>query len=290
MGSLPREVIQRNLVFVTGKGGVGKTLVSQAVARTLAQRGKRALWVSIEDPMRPPGEFKQVKPNLWHLNADPTLSFEEYVTLKIGAAKLAAIFIQNKLMRYLSKAAPGIHELVLLGKIWHERLNYDHVVVDMPSTGYGLAMFQSTANFATLFRGGPIHRDAELMLSTFGDPAKCGFLIVALPEEMPLRESMELSDLLKELFPGNPAAFIANRKFPQHPGSLENSNPDTWKTPLAESGHDYALKRNALESYNLRLWRDAKLEYSELPYIPPPFHPNSEEIVQALSTQIEALQ
>jgi anion-transporting ArsA/GET3 family ATPase len=282
-------VTRRNLLFVGGKGGVGKTVVSQAIARCHAARGARTLWVTFEDPTRPPGELKEVSRNLWHLNCESGVAFEEYAALKIGSSRLTRLFVKNKLMRYLSKAAPGIHELVLLGKVWYERNHYKHVVIDMPSTGYGLAMFQSTANFARLFGGGPVHHDAEAMLSTFRDPALTGHLIVALPEEMPLVESLELNDYLLALFPKNPAAFVVNRRFPiVAPEAGETTeSPHSWENPLASSATDYVRKRNQLEAHNLRLWDERKLGYGELTMIPPPADFGSENgIVTALASQL----
>ena len=134
--------LTKKLIFICGKGGVGKTSVSKALALTLSKKGLKTLWVAFEDPLKPPGELLEISPTLWHLNCESITAFEEYVGLKIGVPSLTKIFLQNKLMRYMAKAAPGIHDLVLLGKIWFERKNYDHIVLDMPSTGYGLAMFQ----------------------------------------------------------------------------------------------------------------------------------------------------
>jgi hypothetical protein len=251
---------------------VGKTAVSQAVALELSRRSGRTLWVAFEDPTRPPGELVHRTPTLAHLNNDAGTSFEEYMGLKIGAPALTRLFLQNKLIRYLSKAAPGIHELVLLGKVWHELRNYDHVVADMPSTGYGLAMFQSTANFNQLFTGGPIHADSEAMLATFGDPAISGNLIVSLPEEMPLVESLELGEFLANLFPRNPSAYLVNRRFPALGAEgvgRPPDRPDAWRSPVPESAADYARKRAALEEANLELWRARGIAYGELAYLPP---------------------
>jgi len=263
------SVLQRNLLFVHGKGGVGKTTVSQAIALALAQKKQKTLWISIEDPTRPPGELKEVHPHLWHLNCDFQLAFEEYAALKIKTTRLTQLFLQNRLMQYLAKAAPGIRELVLLGKTWFERTHYSHVIVDMPSTGYGLAMFQSTENFIKLFSGGPLFRDAEAMLETLRDPSVTGHLIVSLPEEMPLRESLELNEYLLQNFPNNSAAFIVNRLFPHIP-SPQGFNPEERTSPLAHSRLDYAQTRSWLEHHNLRLWKEAGIHHGCLPFIPPP--------------------
>jgi len=294
-------ILNRNLIFVHGKGGVGKTVTSQAIALCLSAKNERTLWVTLEDPTLEIGKLKEVNPHLWHLNCDFTLAFEEYALMKIGVPRLTQLFLKNKLMRYLAKAAPGIHELVLLGKIWFERLHYSHVVVDMPSTGYGLALFQSAENFSKLFRTGPLHKDAESMIQSFKDPHVTGHVIVALPEETPLRESLELNDFLKKLFPENPAAFLANRLFPKVPQKeseteSEAGNPALWSSPLALSMEDYVQKRYWLENHNMRLWRDADIHYGELTFIPPPVpsaitsHRNNplNNIVSQLAEQLHA--
>jgi hypothetical protein len=284
-----RAAVHRNLVFIHGKGGVGKSAVSEAIAWGLAQEGARTLLVEFEDPTREPGELLQLGPKIWHLNADASLAFEEYSALKIdklshgvlgglgsfGHKTMTRLFTENKLIKYLAKAAPGIHELVLLGKVWHERNGYDHVIVDLPSTGYGLAMFQSTANFAKLFGGGPVSHDAEAMLATFHDPSATGHLILALPEEMPLRESVELNGYLTDLFPKNPAVFLVNRRFPD--GRIQNTgddpateaSPRDWASPYAASVADYIHRRRKLEAHNLKLWDQTGIAYGELDFLPP---------------------
>ena len=295
-----KDALTRSLIFVSGKGGVGKTCVSQAIARALSKqpsgRGKttkRVLWVTFEDPFRPAGELKEISPNFFELNCEAQTAFEEYTSMKIGIPTLTRILVQNSLVRYLAKAAPGIHELVLLGKVWYERTRWDHVVCDMPSTGYGLAMFQSTSNFADLFRGGPIHSDAESMLETFRDPQECSQLIVSLPEEMPLRESIDLQAFLLKLFPANTPAFLVNRRFPHPPETLQNdsSGVSDQASPLASSPIEYAERRAKLEAFNLRIWREVGLGFSELGYIPP--RPNAptedripEGIVEALAEEL----
>ncbi len=277
------EILRRKLVFVSGKGGVGKTAVSQGIARALADAGLRTLWVCFEDPLQEPGAIRQHGPKLWYLNCSAELAFNEYASLKIGSGPLSKIFLKNKLVQYLAKAAPGIHELVLLGKVWYERTHYDRIVVDLPSTGHGLAMFQSTKNFSVLFTGGPVHRDAESMIETFGNPAESGHLILALPEEMPLQEALELSGFLHDLFPENPPGFLVNRLFPgveqTRQSESEADQPDSWPTPLAKSAADYLHKRMILENYNLRLWRDRKIPFGVLEFVPPPDLSHSKESV-----------
>ncbi len=277
-------VLRRNLLFVHGKGGVGKTVVSQTIATALSRQNLKTLWITLEDPTCPMGELRLLSPSLWHLNCGFLPAFEEYLTLKIGGGPMSRFFLQNKLIRYLAKAAPGIHELILLGKIWFERLHYSHLVIDLPSTGYSLAMFQSTQNFSQLFQGGPLNQDAQAMLTTFKDPQTTGHLILALPEEMPLKEALELHGYLTPLFPDNPPAFLVNRVFPteeNHP------KPILWTTPLATSMEDYIHKRIWLEDQNLKIWKDQNLKFGKLDFIPPQVKPNhSSGILEVLIQQL----
>jgi anion-transporting ArsA/GET3 family ATPase len=283
------DQLTRKLIFVGGKGGVGKTVVSQALALNCSRRGLKTLYIAFEDPTRVPGELRHLGPNLQHLNCDAAVAFEEYIGLKLKLPAVTRVFLQNKLIQYLAKAAPGLHELVLLGKVWHERLNHDVIVTDMPSTGYGIAMFQSTENFARLFEGGPIHRDAQAMLETFHDPRETGHVIVSLPEEMPLRESLELEEHLRGFFPKNPSGFIVNRRFP-HVKFPADDTPDSWPSPVPSSAEDYARKRSSLEDFNLRLWREREIRFDELAYVPPPERESHAAIVEKVAEQLLAIQ
>ncbi|MFN7684835.1 MAG: ArsA family ATPase [Oligoflexia bacterium] len=262
------EILKRPIVFVSGKGGVGKTSVSQGIARVLSQKGQRTLWVGFEDPTRKPGELTRISRTLHHLNCEAKTAFEEYMGLKLRFPGLAHLFVSNPLIQFLAKAGPGIHELVLLGKLWFEQKNYDRIVADLPSTGYGLAMFQSIDNWARIFQGGPLYKDAREMIQTFSDPKRTGQLIVALPEEMPLRESLELGDYLQKIFPSNPAAYLVNRRFPDLSHAAQSSgidpDPSHWKSPLADSLLDFALKRSALETHNCRIWSNYSIPFESL--------------------------
>jgi len=283
MISTLKSALEKNLIFVHGKGGVGKTVISRGIAEGLAAKGKNTLWVTIESrsvddsgESNEPGSKIQLDPHLTWLDCDATAAFEEYVGLKIGMRTLTRIFIKNRLIQYLTRAAPGIHELMLLGKIWHECEKYDHLVVDLPSTGHGVAMFQSIVNFKQLFNSGPIHADTIHMLDTFSDSTMCSHLIVALPEEMPVQESLDLKKLLLKLFPVNPPVFLINKVFP---GTLNQSfkssdhtgknNKIDWSNPLPSSTEDYVIKRMIREYQHLQTLKDSSIEFESVPFASP---------------------
>lgn len=290
MKNIPLEnLFTRKLIFVGGKGGVGKTSVSQAIALAISEKA-RVLWVGFEDPLKKPGELTAIKPTLFQLNCDPHVSFHEFITLRLGSSPITSLFLGNKIIQYLSEATPGFHDLVMMGKIWHERKNYDHVVIDMPSTGYGVALFQSVLNFARLFQGGPVHRDALAMHEFFGDENSTGHVIVALPEEMPLREALDLEKHLDALFPKNPAAFVANRIFPQllnNRFATATSGDLKAEPPYTQDAEEYACKRVRLEAQNLKLWE--KLTFLKLPYIAPPLKNATETVVNALAKELKPI-
>lgn len=264
------SVYSKQFLFVQGKGGVGKTTVAHALARHLAD-SHRTLLVSIEDPLRKPFDLQKISPNLDHLNNEAVAAFEEYAGLKIGAPKLVQVFLQNRFMRYIAKAAPGIRELVLIGKIWYERNHYDRIVVDMPATGHGITLFQSLLNWGALFDASPLAKDANAMKQTFSDPENVAHVIVSLPEEMPLVESLELRGHLKRIFPLAETNFIVNRLFPKplHPGEYPNDRP------FALTALEHASRKTKLEEENLKSW--ANETYLRIPFFPPTLE-NSFEI------------
>lgn len=256
------SVFSKQFLFVQGKGGVGKTTLAHALARHLAD-SHRTLLVSIEDPLRKPFDLVKISPTLDHLNNEAVAAFEEYAGLKIGAPKLVQVFLQNRFMRYIAKAAPGIRELVLIGKIWYERNHYERIVIDMPATGHGITLFQSLFNWGALFDSSPLAKDANAMKETFSDPANVAHVVVSLPEEMPLVESLELRGHLLRIFPLSTVDFIVNRLFPKplNPGHYPDDRP------FALTALEHASRKAKLEEENLKSWANEK--YLRIPYFPP---------------------
>lgn len=257
--------METNLIFVNGKGGVGKTAVSRALALRLAQSKRRVLWVTFEDPAFP-ARLSRVNANLSHLNIELMQAFDEYAELKLGSAKVAAFFSQSKLMRFLAQAAPGFRDLVLIGKAWQIRNEYDHLVLDMPATGHSLTMFQSTMNFRKAFGVGPLAQDSDRMLETFADPAQCASIILALPEETPLIEGRELGEKLKGYFPKIEPRYWINRVWPTSPGAASANH-----VPLVpRTAEEFLACKTSEEAKNVGLWKDQGIPFAVLPRLAPP--------------------
>ncbi len=207
----------RRFVFVTGKGGVGKTTVSGALALALAARGKRVLVAMCHTKERlsailgtPPigPEIMEAGEGIWAINLSPEIALVEYgqMTLKVGA--LARAIFENRYTKTFFRATPGLYEWAMLGKAWfhtterrHDGSNrFDVVLLDAPATGHGLDMLRVPKVILDVVPPGVLRRDAEAAWKMFRDPVQSGVLVVTLPEEMPTTETVELcTDIRGEL-------------------------------------------------------------------------------------------
>jgi anion-transporting ArsA/GET3 family ATPase len=136
---------------------------------------------------------------------NPADCLREYVLHYLKVPKLYDIFFQNKVMKAFLNAAPALAELSLLGKLTsHLRgikdSEYDVYVVDCFSTGHALALLRAPRGLSSAFRAGPIYEQASEMDAILRDPRKTHFIVVTLPEDMPVNETIELKKALDEEF------------------------------------------------------------------------------------------
>ena len=209
------DLWDKRLVFVTGKGGVGKTTLAAAIGVAAARRGKRTVVCEVSDQERLPGLFgvgaaggeeQELAPGLAGVTVDPERTKEEWLRYQLRSATLAGVLGQSRVFQYLTAAAPGLTELVTMGKIWDlaqlERRTeggvYDLAVVDAPATGHGVALLRAPSTYAGLARVGPIRRQALIIDEFVRDPAATGVVAAALPEEIPVTETMDLERRLEE--------------------------------------------------------------------------------------------
>jgi anion-transporting ArsA/GET3 family ATPase len=206
-------LLDRRLLVVTGKGGVGKSTVAAALGAELAARGRRTLLCEVNAderlaPLlghRPVGaEVRQVEPRLSLVDVRPTESMREYVLMKIPVERLYRAVFENKMVRYFLRFIPSLAETVMLGKIlWHVRQpagapgGFDAVVVDAPSTGHALSLLGVPQTLLSTLPAGPMTSEARWMRELLVDPAVTGILLVSLPEELPVNETLELDEALR---------------------------------------------------------------------------------------------
>jgi anion-transporting ArsA/GET3 family ATPase len=212
------SLLDKRLVFVTGKGGVGKTTLAAALGLAAARRGKRVVLCEVAEQDRLP----QLVPDIDTVSVDPERAKLEWLRYQLKSRTLAGALGGSALFGYLTAAAPGLTELVTIGKVWdlaqiEPRTGgpaYDLAIVDAPATGHGLAMLSAPSTYASIARVGPVGRHAERIDSFLRDPARTGVLTVALPEEMPVNETVEFERALKRDLDMSVDAIVVNAVHP----------------------------------------------------------------------------
>jgi anion-transporting ArsA/GET3 family ATPase len=217
---------QARLLVVTGKGGTGKTTVAAGLAVAAAGRGRRVLVAEVEGRQGLAGLFgrreldhreARVAQGVNALAVDPDESLREYLA-RYGFAPLARLLTWAHLNRFITAAAPGLGDVLLVGKVWEAATRearpgsggYDLVVLDAPPTGRVVPFLRAPETVAELARVGPIRHQADRVRALLDDPERTAVVLTCLPEELPVTETLEGVAALREA--GLPvAAVIANR-------------------------------------------------------------------------------
>lgn len=206
-------LLDRRLVLVTGKGGVGKSSVSAALALLAARRGKRVLVAEVNAQERvapllgsPPAGpvVRAAVPGIFTVNVDPRHALEEYGLMVLKYRALYQAVFENRLVKFFLRVIPSLPETLMLGKILYEAraehgARWDLVVVDAPATGHAVQLFRVPSALLDTVPRGPMRRDAEWMQALLTDPERTALSIVALPEEMPVSETIDLDAQVREI-------------------------------------------------------------------------------------------
>jgi len=223
----------RRLHVVTGKGGVGKSTVAAAIALAAARRGARVLAIELGElggtcrilgaaPTQP-GAITPAAGGTHVAYFDGVAALAEYLTRRVRLGGVVRAVLDHPLYAAFVGAAPGLRELMAVGKIRDELVlqdRWDVVVVDAGASGHALEHLRMPAVASATFGAGRVHREAEANAALLRDRGRCAIHVVALPEEMPLREAAQTVTALRALDLATGALFV-NACVPAAPAGVD---------------------------------------------------------------------
>ena len=202
------ELLDRRLILVLGKGGVGRTTVAAAIAMSCARRGKRTLLyqTNANDRLgpyygKPPVSYEPVEleKNLYAINTTPAEAITEYGLMILKFKTVYDMVFENRVTKAFIRAIPGLDDYALLGKMWYATTDakrgkpvWDTVVFDLPASGHSVSMLRIPTVITETVPEGPLTRDARSVQDLLTDKERTAAIIVTLAEEMPVNEACEL--------------------------------------------------------------------------------------------------
>jgi hypothetical protein len=284
-------LLDKRLVVVCGKGGVGRSTVAAALALAAARRGRRTLVAEVAAQDRvaallgaPPAGFEEVElaPGVFTISIDPSHALDEYLGAKAGP--LAQPLVASRMLHGLAAATPGMRELLAIGKAWElaqprrrtvGSRPYDLVVLDAPATGHALAMLRAPRTFARVARAGPVAGLSRAIAGTLEDPRFTAAVAVARAEEMPVTETLALDAALRAERGCTLAAIVVNALYPER-FSARDARAVARAAEQPGNGAPRAALRAALSAHTraagqreqlARLRRGAGREPLALPFV-----------------------
>jgi anion-transporting ArsA/GET3 family ATPase len=285
---LEEILVSRQVILVTGKGGVGKSVITAALAVRARALGLKPLVFECDAPARlsllPKGRpasdvVEEVAPGILGINQKSDDAIRDYAAASLPSKAVADLLFENRIARLFLKASPSVTEMALVGRIaiLAEKHGADGpILVDLHATGHAISLLRAPAGIMKVLRTGVLYDRARRIEELLQDPVRTAFVTVALPEELPVTELLELHEKLEEL------------KAPQGPvilnGIFREPAPTVSNDVIAHLVKGPVAARNAAKDLaGLRAWatRSAREETrlrerlaqsaSKLPIVPVPF-------------------
>jgi anion-transporting ArsA/GET3 family ATPase len=269
---------QSHVLVVAGKGGVGKTTMTAALARLASTTGRTVLIVELEGKSGITGAFGHAEdlgyeevelqpesgPDQGWIRArriTPDDALVEYLR-DHGLRRVSKRLLSSGVVDVVSTAIPGIRDVLVLGKV--KQLERDGVaaliVVDAPATGHAITFLTSASGLVNAARGGPLRSQAQEVVTMLDDPTRCLVILVTLPEEMPVSETIESAYTLEDAAGVQLGPVIVNACDPV-PVDLDQPAPDVAARAglsvdprhldALEQARQFRLERHALSNHQI---------------------------------------
>ncbi len=253
------QLFSGRLVFVMGKGGVGKTTISIALAGVAERMHKKVLLAEIGDTDsigrlyqdQPLSEVpRKLTQNIWGARVDPKAELEAYVRAHVSPGFIAGKIIRSRLFDYLFEATPGLKEVMSLGRLWRWEKQadnlaaptYDLIIIDAPATGHAMSLLRLPELLINMIRVGPVANQIRGLQRLLKNHQKTSLVLVSLPEELPVNEAVEFYSMAEDTLNIPIAATFINCVYPVvfSPSDLkqieifEKKDPDLSFSPVSE--------------------------------------------------------
>ena len=222
----PREFCaQTRVVIVAGKGGVGKTTVSAALARLAAREGMSVLVVEIEGKHGLAAAFgaptlgydeQVLSPGVRARALTPDQALLEYLD-DHGLRRISKRLTRSGALDVVATAAPGIKDILLLGKVkqLEQQRAADLIILDAPAAGHAVTFLLSPRTLLDTVTVGPIWSQAQDVLGLLTDPSRCRVVLVTLPEETPVNEVVDTAFSLEDKVGVDLGPVVVNGVYPR---------------------------------------------------------------------------
>jgi anion-transporting ArsA/GET3 family ATPase len=286
-------LLDKRLIVMAGKGGVGRTTVAAALALIASQKGKRVLLCQTKSreqlsrlfDCKPVGtELERVRERLWAVNMTPQAALREYGTMVLRSEFIAKRVLENKISRAFLHAIPGLEDYSMLGKTWYHtteeesegRPKWDLVIFDGPATGHLVTMLRIPQVILATVPEGPLTRPAAEVKRLLEDPARACVVLVTLAEDLPTNEAIELEARIRSELNMAIGALMVNALYPKRfaegasaraLAALLEPCGDLALEPLLSAARTAARRRALNEEYLAKLGGAISAPSMQLPYV-----------------------
>lgn len=278
-------LLDHQLLVTSGKGGVGKSTVTAALALVAASRGKRVLVCEVNTRERISAllgcravgeEIRPLSDGIDAVVVRPQSAMREYALMKLKFQAVYHAVFENRFVSRFLRFIPSLNEIVMLGKIlYHVReRRWDLVLLDAPSTGHAITFLRIPRMLLDTVPPGPLRSDGEWMQELLEDPSQTALNLVSLPEELPVTETLELAEATRDVLHMKLGQVFLNgfrkRCFEDAERQMINSVPPAGEaalTAVLAAARSYVRRAQLSERYQHQLRDSLGLPVTALPFV-----------------------